>query len=776
MTNLQEKTVLKLKRSLNKTLLLVLLSLSLGLQTGCFRDSNKEEEYQGLKSGDVITEDTPWFDASVYQFNGGYNEFGNVECLEMDFIGCTEKEIVIRCSGNYAVAPSDSEYLIDDIVFLDRETGKETGRTDISSYRTQGLKFNDFGIKDGILVCVVNSIDSKTGEKEERYLLIDGKGNEELKDKSEYFYDENCTAEYYINGYNYSLSYDFDNAFYHVDVKTPEETEHAFVLSCNGTKIYNVRTFLHLDDGKILIPAYTDNGNMYFTYDPETNEVEDKTKAFRWLDDDCSKLESDYSNGNSGYVSDNILYLIDTNDRCFKEIFNGAFCNLMCPELGRTKVIKADDTSVALIDISTSDDSKYLIETINFYSFKKTDTNPNAGKTVIELASDRNSIPDAIAQAVCDYNSNANSDCFIMMTTRYSVEGMSENQEDDMLFMERQADISCQMTTDILNGRGPDMFINHDLITQINNGSCLVDMSDIIGSLPADQYFTNVMEGAAVNGAVYQLPLSFSVIGIQVNSDKKFSQEGVMLNEWSDFVKNYCNGIDPIYLDRLNTFVVLYANMSDRFDSYDLFTADNIDLQILADYCKNMVSPEGTVIEDYYGGTSGDEINAEISVMSGIYDYRYSLSSTGETLFIGLPSTDKRGPSYMLSTTVAISADSKHIDECKDFIKSLFTDTYQEMLAGCGGNVVNKKAFERGCKKYQEYHSENHDNHLQHVIRDVDVENYTRIVDSVSHMFNINSRTLSVVYEEMQPYFLDQKQYDEVILIIADRVRKTTEE
>ena len=352
---------------------------------------------------------------------------------------------------------------------------------------------------------------------------------------------------------------------------------------------------------------------------------------------------------------------------------------------------------------------------------------------------------------------------------------MPENS-DDLAYLKRQAEISDQMAIDILNGNGPDMYINNHSIHQIDNGNCLVDLTEIANSLPEDLYFTNILKTTADDVAVYQIPLSFLLTGIQVSSPNKIPNDGVTLNAWPDFVSEYCNGIDPIYVNRDYYFMILYANMSDKFNDSNGFTSDNQDLYELAEYCKNHVSQYGMSDEEYYSNEENNIITAFFSVLGGIYDYYGELPLSGESSFIGLPSTDGRGPAFIPFDSAAISADSEHIDECKDFIKFLLSENYQEMLADCGGNVINRKAFESGCKKYQEYFGPDSDNRTKRALLDGDIEDYTAIINTTSHMFEINSKMLSIVCEEMQAYFCDQKEYDEVIKIIADKAKKISDE
>lgn len=771
------KTFKKCFRASVKSLLVIMIALSLALQTGCFEKTKNDDSNSGLKSGDIISKETPWFDSEFMEIDGGYKDKGDVEYLELEFVGCTDKAIVIHYSGNYVKAADNSNHIIDDIIFIDPDTGKEITRTDISEYKMNGSEIANISIEGGQLVCEIKTKDNLTGKKAVKCLLVDNSGTITIKDRPELVSDKNKTDEYYIDGFAYSLSYDFSRAVYTVIVKSPEGNDNSFEISENGVKIYEVKTFILLDDGKILVPTYTDKGYMYFVYDPQSNDLKNATKKFKWLDNDFNKIKGHYIDCNAGYADDDSIYVIDTKDKCAKEVFNKNFCKINCPDLRSLMVIRADSSCITLFDIKGSDDPRHIIETACIYSFKKADFNPNAGKTVLELATEYDTVPDGIAQAIIDYNARNDTKCYVITTGRYVLdsEDVSESN-DDIAVLKQRAEISNQMAIDILNGNGPDIFINISSIHQINNSNCLVDLTEIANSLPDDQYFTNIIKTASIKGANYQLPLTFLLTGVQVSSNKKIPDDGVTLKEWPSFVSEYCNGIDPIYMNRDYYFMILYANMSDKFNDADVFTQDNKDLYELAQYCKFNVSKAGTSSDDYFGSEQENMINAVYSVMGGIYDYFDVLPSNGKSSFIGLPSTDGRGVAYIPSDSVAISADSKHIDECKDFVRLLFSEKYQEMLADCGGNVVNRKAFESGCKKYQEYFSKDKANRTERGLLDSDIEDYKKIANSASHMFEINSQMLFIVTEEMQAYFSDQKQYDEVIRIIADKAKKMSSE
>ena len=196
-----------------KSLMAILIVLCLGLQTGCF-NKEKKTVNSGLKSGDIIDKDSPWFDSVVIEFDGGYKDKGDVEYLELELIGCTDKAIVLHYVGNYSKDSNVSKCLIDDIVFIDPDTGEELAKCDLSEYKTNGCVINSISIEGGQLVCEMKVQDALTGKNNVKYLLTDKSGTVTIKDKSELVFDENITEEYYIDGFTYSLSYDFTGAVY----------------------------------------------------------------------------------------------------------------------------------------------------------------------------------------------------------------------------------------------------------------------------------------------------------------------------------------------------------------------------------------------------------------------------------------------------------------------------------------------------------------------------------------------------------------------------------
>ena len=158
------KTFKKCFRASVKSLLVIMIALSLALQTGCFEKTKNDDSNSGLKSGDIISKETPWFDSEFMEIDGGYKDKGDVEYLELEFVGCTDKAIVIHYSGNYVKAADNSNHIIDDIIFIDPDTGKEITRTDISEYKMNGSEIANISIEGGQLVCEIKTKDNLTGK------------------------------------------------------------------------------------------------------------------------------------------------------------------------------------------------------------------------------------------------------------------------------------------------------------------------------------------------------------------------------------------------------------------------------------------------------------------------------------------------------------------------------------------------------------------------------------------------------------------------------------
>ena len=154
---------------------------------------------------------------------------------------------------------------------------------------------------------------------------------------------------------------------------------------------------------------------------------------------------------------------------------------------------------------------------------------------------------------------------------------------------------------------------------------------------------------------------------------------------------------------------------------------------------------------------------------------------------LGYPSVDGQGPSASPIFSAAVSAQAVDVDACWDFIKTLLSEDIQTYISNSGYNVVNKAAYESVSEKAVEYYNDMYsDDYFYGVgvgapsspdqFSMDDVDTYTEIIESVTVMNTSDASISKIISEEMPAYFSGQKDLDEVIEIMQDRVQKVLDE
>ena len=732
---------------------------------GCSDKDNKQNAITELKSGDVISTDFPWFNSSKVEFDIDYEKQGDIEQLEFENLGVTADYVVLHSYGRYDPSRDMSEKAIDDIIFVDMNSWKEVYRTSLTDYRP------DNGCVEKVILAAGKAwIKSGTD-----YLTIDPATKDVSKVESDGNEVINADWSCCINDLSYCFTYHFDDLYYTMNVADQFGTVNTCEIKPGNVKIYEIRFLLALDKDRILLSAFTDSGYKYFVYDPKTNDITDKTSSYDWINDLNTDDMRGLSGGQAGMINDHSIAILDMDKHCMSEMFNKYWSDVYIPNLKRTSILEAEDNTITLLDFKNKGKAGSIIENVCIYKFNRAEKNPNAGKNVIELCFTDDTIPEAVNEAVSFYNSEPNG-CFIIASERFKPENADGSDESDMSAFETSQQLSEQLSVDILAGDGPDMFIGRNPLTGLENDKCLVDLTETARSLSQDKYFTNIINSVDINGKIYRIPLFFDIIGIQTDAEKAgISSDGLTMEEWHSFVYDYCNGNDPLPLGKSLYLTVLFNNMYDVFCSDNSVVIDCPEFRELVDYCFDNVPEEYVSYEDYDESLEYSRgLPAIFSSMSGVGDYYGNIGNIeGKgTDVIGLPSTDRRGPAC-ITYSVSVSAGTSYPKECEDFIRLLLSDDYQTLLTDMSGNVVNRSAYENACADILQYHTSEQETDR---MTQQDVDNYTKVIEKISHQYNPGDTAALIISEEIPPYFNKHKSYDEVIRIISNRIATVTAE
>ena len=788
------------------------LAVSMALSVAaCTKTGGQSKGHAGKK----ITNDMPWFDAKPIELDRGIDESKDLEYSYTEIIGCDEKNIVAYTMGSYKMPDNVDwstvdyrDYQVATASVYNRQTG-ETKVVDLSEFVSDSDYIESANFKDGVLSAMISTFDENTYEMTYKQIDFDFETKEILDTKTRDSGGQiEKTCE--INGYLIEIESNWNQEYtsYVMYITSPDGERRTVDFKSENKNMYLFSSPIPLSDTEILVATDTDTDWECYMIDLTTGQktTADK-KDYDWMDQTVFYNSFLGSDGIPYYTLPSGVFKIDVKNKTTEEVFNYSWCGVNRNILMNLSVADIDEDSFILYgtqyvqsafrQIYTSMDADFSI-----YEFTKADKNPHAGKTILELYSSYGYLEDKISDVIAKYNENS-TDYFIEVSSRYSkmitYDSTNIESEDDMEMasLNYSTDMTNKLAMDIINGEGPDMFMDINYYGQLNNETYLADLSPYVEDLSSDKYFTNVIEASKVDGKLFNLPVCFSLEGIQTDSANAGSSGiGFTTDEYIKFLDKTLNGKDIISSGQKYYFVTLFNNMQEKFISNGKADFTAPEFKVLADYVKDNVQEQNTDWDEMYNASyvydGSEPKETEPAVYSscyGYFNYFQSVENTnGATAVLGIPSADGRGPMVGAYTSVAISAQAANKDACGEFVKMLLSDEVQKDMAMSGIFVLNREAFKNAGKEavavfnkeglepdygYYDAYSQPK-NRVKFTEEQLDeLEN---AILTCSKMSSEDAAISLILIEEMPAYFSGQKDLDSVVKIAQDRVQKVLDE
>lgn len=758
------------------------------------------------KSGKVrtIKDDTPWYDTGVVKAELGIDPSRQIFNIDSQLAGSDDKNLVVVTSGLYSGESSTIQDLNKDVIATVTVIDKETGTTKKTIDLNGKIAFSDTIIrssfKNSTVTLHVDSIDPSNGNTRIFDMNIDidtGK----ITDSKEYSRGNLDTGDrvlgnrsFKLGDYTVDMGAIFEDGIDYIAlaVYSPDGNAKTVELKEAGNNLYELKAVLPAGDNKALAVVDSDAGLRFFEIDLKSgNSKALDPKEYEWIDTD--NLDKACSvNGETYYTTSIGLFRLDLEKKTAEQVIDFSYCGV-----NRTILedLHAADISGDSIILTGQHQERYSLSTggsdPDFYiiKFNKAAENPHAGKTILELYVPDEITNNKINDAVLKFN-ETNKDCFIEITDKYRTDGAGNIKYDGSpdkvrdSELNEEMELSTRLAMDIINGEGPDIIMNAGMLGQLNNSSYLVDLSPYFSDLDPDKYFTNIVDGAKVDGKLYQMPVCYLIEGICTDkANAGASGVGFTTEEYEEFLYDDLNGKDIIFTDQAHYFAMVFDSMKDKFikDGKADFTGP--EFADLAEFVKKNV--QGKASYDY-------GLNSEIAVYGnfrGMIDYFGRLSEIrGDFRILGLPSSDGRGPMFRAYTSAAVSAQSHNVEASVEFIKILISDKTQEDLAMQENFVINKEVLRKAglaaadhfnAPYYDGIYSRKSNGELRenrYRFSEDDIDVLEDIILSCSGMRSEDQAISIILIEEMPAYFTGQKSLDEVIRIAQDRVQKVLDE
>lgn len=556
------------------------------------------------------------------------------------------------------------------------------------------------------------------------------------------------------------------------------ELEEEIILDDLYEQYGNLTRAFKLDNKLLLICHNFDAGNYnsyYFDLNSrQFDEIKDMPSAFyQWIYDWNSF-------NNKVYRADSLgAYEFDIETLSIKQILDYNNCNVNRFDANQFEPAYIDDNQI----IMSASIGGYIV-----CRFTKADSNPNAGKGIIRIASVNDFISYQVADAIYEFNKTSDT-AFIVLDNRYNIDQYNEydwSQNDGYAYgdaeyltnkEEAKRIVSNQLRIDIMAGCGPDIILNANSINEINNSNCLLDIKSLLledGTINPEDYVKLIFDG---DEALYQLPLSVAPVGIawkeKCEVDEASLLRGMSYEQYLKLVSDDYNGRDPMSFvyNQTQYFVSLFNYSYDTFVHDGVIDINNEEFRAMAEFANTRpISKYGS--ESYYNyyDSHPTAVNWEAadSIMSfGIdlngYDF-YALPSFGGSTGVKLNCIE----------SICIASSCPLQDESVEFVKVIMNE-YSNRITVEGirneelytMDMTNRNVEEGIAKKW-------YDSSL-YCSEDV-IEEYIDVLQNATGFYTYDSDIAIIMYEEIQPYFAGDKTLDEIIPIIEDRCQTVLNE
>lgn len=616
----------------------------------------------------------------------------------------------------------------------------------------------------------------------------DGNSNE-----SDYDYVENT---FDFEGYTVesAVKYNMDVMTNVLVITDPEGKKNVIPLdlALPDVAINYVNGMMYLGDDKAIVSITTmDYNDLYYELDLKNGSLTPYLQ-------DVSRIANEF--WNTTYVNGTGNIIVDTEgvktvnvrENKIETILSFDECNINRMASSFMQLLTIEDDKMYLNGMFVYSGQYYAGTAVNpmpLYILTKEQTNPNAGKKILTLAS-LNSLSYAAYDAICTYN-NTNEEYFVKIDDTYSLQkkissgDITYNDDDfDEKYDKAMSDLSYQLMSDLIAGDGPDIVMDAASIPHLNSGDVFIDLKKDIGTTGL---FGNIVKASEKNGKIYNFPITVLVEGILAKkSDVGNKQTGFTYEQYKDFVSGSCNGKDPLECGKNKFFTTCMSGMHEEFIKGNKADFDKDEFKKLAEYVyENVNEPmdidEFKVIGAVESKTFSPTYENMISFPYVLYRYSDNISNIK---ILGLPSKDGRGPNISVDCSAAVSVNSKEKNASIEFIKTLLSDEIQADFVYRDGIVPVKKAVYEDCanaaiEKYNELYerfSEIYDpNQLVefgypwHAVDKSAVNDFKEMLESCEALSSSDPGITMILNEEMPAYFTGQKSLDEVITIINDR-------
>ena len=494
------------------------------------------------------------------------------------------------------------------------------------------------------------------------------------------------------------------------------------------------------------------------------------------------------------YTSGNSFYGMNVGDEEAEKLFSWIDCDVNAIDVPKVGIMSDGTIRTLLLDFDSSD----MVYNIDLASIKKEAYDPNTSKKELTLATQY--LSDDLREAVISFNRKSED-------TRIIIKDYSEfNTEEDY------SAGTTKMTTEIIAGNLPDIIdLNGMPATQFASKGILEDLYpylDADSELSRDDYFENVLAAAENDGKLVHTVSYFYLQTVVGAASLVGDLPGWDYDEFNAALSLLQADVEDatafdIYTTRSEILPILLSLDMRDFVNWSTGKVDfnNNEFIELLKFVKEF--PTEYNWDDYQWET--DSTENRLSQGKQML-YRESISSTDTLMylescfkgtpitFIGYPTYNGVGNTIGVDSGLAITTTCKDKQAAWDFIKTLMTaKTYENSYRYYGLPAI-KSVFDKQIKSattiqykigndgqyeldsdgnripQERYFANNSDLYSYYSLSEDVAQAFRDAIDSCDRVYDMDESIISIVSEEAEAFFSDQKSAEDVAKLVQSKV------
>ena len=482
-------------------------------------------------------------------------------------------------------------------------------------------------------------------------------------------------------------------------------------------------------------------------------------------------------------------------------VLNYDHCDINRYESQTANVLSIDENKVILGCSPRMEGSFLLPDPVPVYILEKTEKNPNAGKTVLTVASLSDSVTYFEGEALKTFNEK-NPDYHVQLVL-YDQNAYQKSGEltDDIDTSDRQmysalSMVSGSLSMDIRSGNGPDVILGAASTIELLDSQYLTDLTPYLEgqTYDASKYYSKIIDASKIDGKTFFIPTSFTIAGIVADgSEMDDGQAGFTYDQYISYVENQRNGNEPVteFISRMHFLNLCFQRNYGQWVKDKKMNIGQEDFREMAAFFKDKI-PEGvsSVQQDQFEMMDLDLEEQEEKIFDVVFIEnidgigklaRYNYFGNNLRVF-GLPSKTGTGPSANIVNSFSITEGSAVKDGAYALLDIMLSKDIQK--DSMDAIPINREAAQYRVERQKTNNWNGYSfmvspmvlfdevsMRAQHIyspdLKIADI--FLETLDNVDTVLLSDNAIMMILDEELPAYLLGQKDLDSVIATINNR-------